>query len=912
MKKLKSPIRSLLVSAASVCLPALVCCGSASAQEPELGYDLIGGDLTDPEDDADPEFDDGYDATFASSEEEGFAGGEFAFNVFDNVVGGGNDKWCCGSDGTFPDEPLWVQATFDLPYVLTSFSIASANDTPDRDPIVWEIQGSNDGENFTTIFRQEDDFAIWDDRLQVAVYEAGDDYDEPEAYSTIRFVCEETLLTGGARFQLAELEFFGVPGDTSLARFLRLTKDSVNSVTFELIDGDETTVDPDSIQLTIDDAVVAPEITKEADVTKVFYMPDAPFAEGSEHTYELVAKDDQGNDIGNEGSFTTATPAMPLEGIPGPQGTATGWGLRQIWNAGTVNGLADAIAIALDPDGDVSDTTVNAINFGETGNPGGGGLFLDDEPLPAEEEGLTTDDFIIVGHINVEHAGGDLTIGTHTDDGFGMRLIGGEFSEVYGAGRLDANFPQIVTHAANTGDSNTRAVARGLAAGVYTLEVIAWERGGGAYFEFYAAAGDFEFDEDSDWFLIGDPDGPLVPRIVTGVDSDEDGMSDSYEEANGLDPDVDDAEGDLDEDGLTNKQEHDIGTKPNNPDSDGDTLPDGVETNTGTYVDATNTGTNPTRSDTDRDGLPDNVETNTGIFVSATDRGTDPHKADTDGDRWEDGRDTDPLDPSVFPIEPPLSFELLGMDLTDPEDDGDPEFDDNYNAVFDASEEPDFAGGESAFNVFDNIVGGNNDKWCCGDQGAFPDEPIWVQATFETAIVLSHFTIASANDTPGRDPTVWEIQGSNDGENFTTIFRQDDPGNPIWDARLQVAEFSSGVHYDPPAAYTTIRFTCFETSLTGGARFQVGELEFFGGEGTVQGFQITKVERISRDGQEILAVTFPSTPTGTYAIETSTDLEPLNWAEIEDGFESEGTETTYEYILPAEVPAELYIRVREE
>ena len=54
---------------------------------------------------------------------------------------------------------------------------------------------------------------------------------------------------------------------------------------------------------------------------------------------------------------------------------------------------------------------------------------------------------------------------------------------------------------------------------------------------------------------------------------------------------------------------------------------------------------------------------------------------------------------------------LLGGDLTDPEDDGDPEADKNYNAKFSASDEPGFAGGESAFNVFDNVLGPSNAKW---------------------------------------------------------------------------------------------------------------------------------------------------------------------------------------------------------
>ena len=55
---------------------------------------------------------------------------------------------------------------------------------------------------------------------------------------------------------------------------------------------------------------------------------------------------------------------------------------------------------------------------------------------------------------------------------------------------------------------------------------------------------------------------------------------------------------------------------------------------------------------------------------------------------------------------------LLGGDLTDPEDDGNPEADEGYNAIFTANEEPGFGGGESAFNVFDNQLGPGNAKWC--------------------------------------------------------------------------------------------------------------------------------------------------------------------------------------------------------
>ena len=75
-------------------------------------------------------------------------------------------------------------------------------------------------------------------------------------------------------------------------------------------------------------------------------------------------------------------------------------------------------------------------------------------------------------------------------------------------------------------------------------------------------------------------------------------------------------------------------------DTDGDGLADGVETNTGTFVSASDTGTDPDNSDTDDDGLADGVETNTGTFVSASDTGTDPHVADTDSDGLSDGAET--------------------------------------------------------------------------------------------------------------------------------------------------------------------------------------------------------------------------------------------------------------------------------
>ncbi len=171
---------------------------------------------------------------------------------------------------------------------------------------------------------------------------------------------------------------------------------------------------------------------------------------------------------------------------------------------------------------------------------------------------------------------------------------------------------------------------------------------------------------------------------------------------------------------------------------------------------------------------------------------------------------------------------LLGGDLTDPEDDGEPEADEGYNATFSANDEPGFAGGEFAFNVFDNRLGPSNDKWCCGVGGGIPTEGLHVTAEFEEAYGLTHFTVSSANDVPARDPTVWEVQGSNDGEDFTTIFSHD--GESFWDQRLQVVLFEAGEDFEvQTTGYRFFRHVTFDTaSNPAGAYFQIGEIEYFG------------------------------------------------------------------------------------
>ncbi len=178
---------------------------------------LLGSDLTDPDNNGDPEFDIGYDAIFDASDEPGFGGGEFAFNVFDNRLGPSNDKWCCGVPGGISeDDPQWVSAQLPAPHFLTSFTISSANDVEARDPIYWALQGSNDGENYTDIYLYEEGIAPWDARLQVIHWTAGDDFPvQTTSYEYFRMATYETGSSAtdpnGAYFQIGEIELFGTP-----------------------------------------------------------------------------------------------------------------------------------------------------------------------------------------------------------------------------------------------------------------------------------------------------------------------------------------------------------------------------------------------------------------------------------------------------------------------------------------------------------------------------------------------------------------------------------------------------------------------------------------------------------------------------------------------------------------------------
>jgi hypothetical protein len=106
--------------------------------------------------------------------------------------------------------------------------------------------------------------------------------------------------------------------------------------------------------------------------------------------------------------------------------------------------------------------------------------------------------------------------------------------------------------------------------------------------------------EDADGDLLSDVREYLYGTDPTNPDTDSDGMDDSWEVNNGLNPLSNDSAGDEDGDGLVNLDEYLLGTDPFNPETDGDGLIDGDEVNVH--------GTNPADRDTDGDGMDDGWE----------------------------------------------------------------------------------------------------------------------------------------------------------------------------------------------------------------------------------------------------------------------------------------------------------------
>ena len=114
------------------------------------------------------------------------------------------------------------------------------------------------------------------------------------------------------------------------------------------------------------------------------------------------------------------------------------------------------------------------------------------------------------------------------------------------------------------------------------------------------------------------------------------------------------------------------------------------------------------------------------------------------------------------------------------------------------------------------IDGRKETKWCVVSP---PAAVVW-QLALRNPASVGGYALTSANDVPARDPQAWVLEGSNDGQTWTVLDRQQLSGP--FAGRLETRHFAVAT----PAPYRHYRFTF--TPIAGVSHFQVAEIALDG------------------------------------------------------------------------------------
>ena len=117
-------------------------------------------------------------------------------------------------------------------------------------------------------------------------------------------------------------------------------------------------------------------------------------------------------------------------------------------------------------------------------------------------------------------------------------------------------------------------------------------------------------------------------------------------------------------------------------------------------------------------------------------------------------------------------------------------------------------------SIRSSVDGSAQTKWCVPNA----DGAVTWQAELPAARKVSSYALTSADDAPVRDPKEWALDGSNDGQQWTTLDKQVMPepfGNRLEEKRFELAS---------PGEYRFYRFTFIPRD----AYFQLGEITLTG------------------------------------------------------------------------------------
>ncbi|WP_197091504.1 PKD domain-containing protein [Sphingobacterium endophyticum] len=95
------------------------------------------------------------------------------------------------------------QFAYQSPQILNGYSMTSGNDSPDRDPKSWKVEGSIDGETWITVDQRTNEF--FTERRQSRTFL----FTNKTPYNYYRFSMTE--LNGGSNFQMSEIRVLEFP-----------------------------------------------------------------------------------------------------------------------------------------------------------------------------------------------------------------------------------------------------------------------------------------------------------------------------------------------------------------------------------------------------------------------------------------------------------------------------------------------------------------------------------------------------------------------------------------------------------------------------------------------------------------------------------------------------------------------------
>ncbi|MBH5316214.1 discoidin domain-containing protein [Paenibacillus sp. GSMTC-2017] len=135
------------------------------------------------------------------------------------------------------ENPAWIQYELTTAKVITSYSITSGDDVPERDPKGWVVKGSNDGTTWTTLDTQQNQ--SFSTRLQEKTYSIANT-------TAFKFVAFENITNQNAGtpiLQISEIKLFGNEVQTYRTIKPTVTASGENAPTdvkANLVDGSST------------------------------------------------------------------------------------------------------------------------------------------------------------------------------------------------------------------------------------------------------------------------------------------------------------------------------------------------------------------------------------------------------------------------------------------------------------------------------------------------------------------------------------------------------------------------------------------------------------------------------------------------------------------------------------------------